>query len=130
MSTGRRSSGSSSPRALTVSRWAATVLAFLVPVVVAWPALPGVDEVPDGFPSAGQPVLAVAATSTTVSSTVRSKTMPKNAYMRARPGHFCGTGPSAPRTKTAIGARYSRCTCRPGSTGTVASARPISGGSR
>ncbi|MER7547221.1 CbtA family protein [Spirillospora sp. NPDC127506] len=34
------------------ARWAAMVLAFLVPVIVAWLALPGVNEVPDGFPAA------------------------------------------------------------------------------
>ncbi|XRQ09147.1 CbtA family protein [Actinomadura welshii] len=34
------------------ARWPAAVLAFLVPVVAAWLALPGVDEVPDGFPAA------------------------------------------------------------------------------
>ncbi|SFO59217.1 MULTISPECIES: CbtA family protein [Actinomadura] len=33
------------------ARWPAAVLAFLVPVVVASLLLPGVDEVPDGFPA-------------------------------------------------------------------------------
>src|SRR5690606_22344689 len=34
------------------ARGSAAVLAFLAPVVAAWLALPGVDEVPDGFPAA------------------------------------------------------------------------------
>src|SRR5690606_41363260 len=34
------------------ARWAAAVLACRVPVVAAWLALPGVSEVPDGFPAA------------------------------------------------------------------------------
>src|SRR5690606_27413783 len=33
------------------ARGPAAVLAFLVPVVAAWAALPGVNEVPDGFPA-------------------------------------------------------------------------------
>ncbi|MGP4028667.1 CbtA family protein [Actinomadura sp. 3N407] len=33
------------------ARWPAAVLAFLAPVVVASALLPGVDEVPDGFPA-------------------------------------------------------------------------------
>lgn len=33
------------------ARWPAAVLAFIVPVVVASLLLPGVDEVPDGFPA-------------------------------------------------------------------------------
>ncbi|RKS68153.1 putative cobalt transporter CbtA [Actinomadura pelletieri DSM 43383] len=33
------------------ARWPAAVLAFLAPVVVATLLLPGVDEVPDGFPA-------------------------------------------------------------------------------
>lgn len=45
VTTGRRVGGGPWPR------WIAAVLAFLAPVVIASALLPGVDEVPDGFPA-------------------------------------------------------------------------------
>ncbi|TYK49557.1 CbtA family protein [Actinomadura decatromicini] len=45
VTTGRRVGGGPWPR------WTAAVAAFLAPVVVAATLLPGVDEVPDGFPA-------------------------------------------------------------------------------